>query len=199
MKIFCIGFQKTGTTTLAQVFRSGGFKVTGPNGIYDPQIAQNVGDLVDRLVGRYDVFQDNPWPLFYKEMAESFPEAYFIHSHRDTEAWISSVVKHFGGSDRPMLRMIYGVGDPRGNEGQFVETYERHNAAVSEFFSKGDFNYMSLDVSREENADRLKRFVGLPSDGTKFPHVNVASDRSPREDARRRRVYGRIRAAWVER
>ena len=49
MKIFGIGFHKTGTTSLAQALKMLGFSVTGPNGINDPNIADNARYLIQRL------------------------------------------------------------------------------------------------------------------------------------------------------
>jgi UDP-N-acetylmuramate-alanine ligase len=38
-KVFCIGFHKTGTTSLAVALKTLGYRVTGPNGVHDPDIA----------------------------------------------------------------------------------------------------------------------------------------------------------------
>jgi len=67
-KVFCIGFHKTGTTSLNVALNTLGYRVTGPNGVNDPDIAKNVLRMADDLVKRYDAFQDNPWPIIYKEL-----------------------------------------------------------------------------------------------------------------------------------
>ncbi len=35
-KVFCIGFHKTGTSSLAVALKTFGYRVTGPNGVNNP-------------------------------------------------------------------------------------------------------------------------------------------------------------------
>lgn len=60
-KIFCIGFHETGTTSLAKALRTLGYRVTGPNGVADPDIAQNVV---------LDYFKDRPDDLLVLPLTE---------------------------------------------------------------------------------------------------------------------------------
>lgn len=64
-KIFCIGFHKTGTTSLALALSQLGYRVTGANGVWNPNIRNEVYELAFRLVEEFDAFRDNPWPLLY--------------------------------------------------------------------------------------------------------------------------------------
>lgn len=59
-KIFCIGFQKTGTKSLGAALDRLGCRVCGSVGAKDPDIAKNVLSLIPSLVPWYDAFQDNP-------------------------------------------------------------------------------------------------------------------------------------------
>ena len=59
-KVFCIGFHKTGTTSLAVALRQLGYRVTGHNGVSDADIAEKVYEMAYGLVEQYDAFQDNP-------------------------------------------------------------------------------------------------------------------------------------------
>src|SRR4030095_11714834 len=72
-KVFCIGFHKTGTTSLAFALQRLGYRVTGPNGVNDPDIAKNVYAMAYALVERYDAFQDNPWPIIYEDLDKRYP------------------------------------------------------------------------------------------------------------------------------
>jgi hypothetical protein len=49
-KVFCIGFHKTGTTSLRVALELLGYRVTGPNGVQDPDIGKNVHELAYSLV-----------------------------------------------------------------------------------------------------------------------------------------------------
>ena len=56
------------------------------------------------MVEQFDAFEDNPWPLLYRELDERFPGSKFILTRRPTENWINSQVKDFattGNADAP--------------------------------------------------------------------------------------------------
>src|SRR5688500_18482102 len=113
-KIFGIGFHKTGTKSLAEALRILGYTVTGPNGVNDPNIRHTARDMAFRLAERFDAFQDNPWPLLYRELDERYPKSKFVLTVRPTDAWITSIVRFFGTESTPMREWIYGVGSPQG-------------------------------------------------------------------------------------
>src|SRR5690242_5987307 len=123
-KVYGIGFHKTGTKSLASALRWLGYRVTGPNGVHDPDIRSNVLSMALELAQRFDAFQDNPWPILFREMDQHFPGSKFILTSRPTDAWISSVVRHFGSAVTPMREMIYGVGAPAGHEQIYCSVYE---------------------------------------------------------------------------
>lgn len=177
MKIFCIGFHKTGTTSLAQALNILGFSVTGPNGVNDPNIAQNAQALIARLVNQFDAFQDNPWPLFYKELASEFPDAKFILTYRDPEKWLSSQVRHFGKQETPMRKWIYGVGCPEGNERIYLQRYNKHNRDVATYFKKKRKPLLVMNLEKGDGWDKLCPFLGLPQPTASFPHANRAEAR----------------------
>lgn len=98
-KVFFIGRNKTGTTTMYHTMIKLGFKVAN----------QTVGEVLtadymeqgrmDRLEGYIEtaeVFQDVPFALpgFYKELIERYPNAKFVLTVRDSaEQWYQSVVR----------------------------------------------------------------------------------------------------------
>src|SRR5438309_7687244 len=111
-KVFGIGFHKTGTTSLAKALSYLGYRVTGPNGVNNPDITREVYNMAFDLAKRFDAFQDNPWPILYKELDERFPGSKFVLTVRSTSDWIKSVVNHFAEEETPMREWIYGVGRP---------------------------------------------------------------------------------------
>jgi hypothetical protein len=117
-KVFCIGFHKTGTTSMEQALRILGYRVTGPDHVHDPEIARTLHQVTAELSHRYDAFQDNPWPLVYKEMDALHPGSRFILTVRDEEKWYDSNRNHFRGKTTPMRELVYGpaAGRPKGNE-----------------------------------------------------------------------------------
>lgn len=80
-KIFGLGFQKTGTKSLGAALDILGYRVCGPVGAKDPDIAKNVRPLIHSLVPLYDAFQDNPWPLYLRGPRPPLSRQ-SIHFHR---------------------------------------------------------------------------------------------------------------------
>jgi hypothetical protein len=182
-KVFGIGFHKTGTTSLAVALRTLGYRVTGPNGVDDPHIATNVHAMAYSLLERFDAFQDNPWPILFKELDARCPTSKFILTVRDTESWIKSQVEHFGRGTTPMREWIYGVGCPKGNEETYIKRFEAHNAEVREYFKDRPQDLLIFDLVHGEGWDKLCAFLGADVPNVPFPHANTAANRSK---ARRR-------------
>lgn len=176
-KVFCIGFHKTGTTTIAQALTILGYRVTGPNGIYDPNIENNVYGMAHRLVQQYDAFQDNPWPILYEVMDRSYPGSKFIFTWRSPESWIESQVSHFGEEVTPMRKWIYGVGCPKGNEKIYLRKYENHYKDVLAYFKNRPDDLLVLNLTKGEGWEKLCPFLGEQVLQIPFPHLNKAEDR----------------------
>ena len=176
-KVFCIGFHKTGTTTLEVALRKLGYKVTGCFGTKDPDIAEKVHEMAYAMVERFDAFEDNPWPVLYKELDERFPGSKFILTRRPSDAWIRSQVKDFATTETPMRRWIYGetAGCPEGNEDTYVERYERHNREVVEYFKDRPDDLLVIDLPADAGWDKLCRVLGHDIPNKPFPHANKAS------------------------
>ena len=174
-KVFCIGFHKTGTTSLARALRQLGYSVTGPNGTKDPDIGRTAEQMIYRLAEQFDAFQDNPWPMFYKELDQKFPGSKFILTLRPSEAWIRSQVRHFGTRETPMRTWIYGIGCPQGNEAVYVERFERHNREVLSYFGNRKDDLLVMDFAKGDGWQKLAPFLGKEIPDLAFPHVNRAA------------------------
>ena len=188
-KVFGIGFHKTGTSSLAEALRILGYRVTGPNEVDREGMDHDVAWRVAReLVPRYDAFQDNPWPLLFRELDREVPGARFVLTRRSDDAWLRSIVGHFDQKRTPMREWIYGVGSPLGNEDVYLERYRRHNRDVLAYFADRPGDLLVMDVSRGDGWEVLCPFLELPAPHRPFPHVNAASARSDlRPTARLRR------------
>ena len=176
-KVFCIGFHKTGTSSLSAALKKIGYRVTGPNGVDDANIATNVVAMADRLVDQFDAFQDNPWPIIYKELDAKYPGSKFILTLRDSTSWITSGVKHFGIRETPMRNWIYGVGCPEGNEIIYVERFEKHNEEVRQHFQDRPQDLLIMDLAKGDGWEKLCPFLGVKTRRGTFPHANKARKR----------------------
>lgn len=191
-KVFCIGFHKTGTTSLGAALETLGYRVTGPNGVDDPEIANRVYEIAYELVEKYDAFQANPWPILYKELDANYPNSRFILTLRDSESWINSQVRHFGRKEAAMRHWIYGVGCPEGNEDIYVKRFERHNQDVIDYFRDRPDDFLVFDLRRGDGWGKLCSFLQVDIPNVPFPHANKADDRD-RSNAFARRLARKIK------
>ncbi len=171
-KVFCIGFHKTGTKSLASALTTLGYRVTGPNGVSDPDIAKNVYAMAFDLIERFDAFQDNPWPIIYREVDRRCPGSKFVLTIRSSESWIRSMVSHFGSQVTPMRQWIYGAGCPSGNEAAYIRRYESHNHEVLEYFQDRPGDLQVMNLAAGDGWEKLCAFLGKPAPSAPFPHEN---------------------------
>jgi len=179
-KVFCIGFHKTGTSSLERALTILGYRVTGPNGVRDRKIGTHVLALAQSLVPKFDAFQDNPWPVIYKEMDAAWPGSKFILTQRDPEAWLRSQVRHFGKKTRPMREWIYGAGCPEGNEDIYRERFLRHYREVPAYFADRPNDLLVMDLAAGDGWEKLCPFLGKEIPNQPFPHANKAATRDHR-------------------
>ena len=178
-KIFGVGFHKTGTSSLKRALASLGYSVTGPNHNHDADISSTYVDHARRISKKFDAFQDNPWPLVYREMDEMWPEAKFILTVREPDSWIASLLRYFGEAETPMRNLIYGAGrgSPVGNETHYLATVQAHQTAVMAHFASRPEKLLVLDIVGGAGWDPLCSFLGVPLPNRPFPHANNANSR----------------------
>lgn len=180
IKVFGVGFHKTGTTSLGIALEYLGYRVCGPIGVNELDIRNTYKDIAFPLVDKYDAFQDNPWPLLYKELDIRHPGSKFILTIRPSMKWIESVVKHFGLADTPMRELIYGAGygHPEGNEDLYIERYERHNREVMEYFKNRENDLLVFKLTEGDGWEKLCKFLNEKVPDKPFPVTNTAKDRN---------------------
>lgn len=178
-KVFCIGFHKTGTTSMEAALRLLGYRVTGPNHVLDRDIAQKLDRVTTELSYKFDAFQDNPWPLVYQRMDVLHPGSKFILTLRDEDKWFDSNLKHFRGKHSAMRELIYGpgAGYPKGNEKTYRARLRRHNAEVMDYFQDRPDDLLVIDVTSVSSWEPLCAFLGVPIPVEPFPHANKRDHR----------------------
>lgn len=99
-KLFCIGFNKTATTSLEEVLRRSGLRL--PKQLEQERLLAPVieSDCYERLRGfiaDYDAFQDLPFSMFntYILCDALFPGSKFILTSRDPDTWVDSYIRHY--------------------------------------------------------------------------------------------------------
>ncbi len=200
-KIFGIGFQKTGTSSLNEALRLlgyhavGGFRINHPKGvtIAPPVTTEKILAVALHRAASADAFNDNPWPLLFQELDAAFPDAKFILTHRAPDRWLASVVRHFGDNPGDMAHWIYGVAQPKGHEARYLAVYAAHNAAVRAHFANRPDKLLEIDFSHGAGWAELCGFLGQPIPALPFPHDNPAGTR----ERRQRSPWRRLKAALM--
>ena len=182
MKIFCIGFHKTATSSLGHALQMLGYRVKGSSNVDNEHIDEEISRIVDKWVPKFDAFQDNPWPLAYRELDRKFPGNKFILTIRDTDKWLNSAVRHFGRKETAMRRWIYGAeyGCPEGNEEVYRERFDRHNREVQDYFRDRPDDLLVIDITKGEGWEKLCPFLGKDIPDEPFPRSNTAEIRASR-------------------
>ena len=199
-KVFCIGFHKTGTSSLANALYILGYRLTGaPLDGFDYDTIKGVEPDVARsliwahmpsVVERNDAFQDTPWYMFFRELDERFPGSKFIMTTRATNSWCRSVVTHFGSKAVPDHQWIYGVKHAIGNESVYRRVFEKHYEDVRKYFAGRSEDMLEMDITAGDGWEKLCPFLNVDVPHVSFPKQNVAAKKNqglPYRAARRLR------------
>ena len=187
-KVFGIGFQKTGTTSLGAIFDRLGYKVASYNEFRDMagRDALDWPEVTERalkIAAGVDAAKDTPWPLLYRELDAAFPSSKFIHVTRNTDAWLASAVKDFQSYPNALHRLIYGSDGPMGHEIVWTDRYERHNEEVAAYFADRSDDYLHIRLEDGVTYEKVCPFLGEPLVGTGAPKANT-------------RLKKRLKMAW---
>ncbi len=183
MKVIGVGLNKTGTKTLGYYLRQLGFR----HRTYDYEAFQAYlkGDVAGLLqkMEEYDSFEDWPWPLFFREIDDHFPDARFVLTVRESpEVWYRSLC-NMAVRMGPLKRYekhIYGYAMPQGHREEHIQIYRAHNEAVLEHFGGRPDKLLEICWEEGDDAQKLARFLGVPAPEVPEMWVNRSS----------RRVYG---------
>lgn len=178
-KVFGVGLNKTGTTTLALCGKILGYRYAScSRQLLEDVVRRRDYEGVKTAVTRFDLFQDWPWPLIYRELDEMFPGSKFILTRRsDEHTWLQSLKKH-SLRTRPFehcRKLVYGYSYPQQHEQHFLDFYRRHNAAVRRHFQDRNADFIELCWERGDSWEELCEFLGVQVPDFPFPHGNKGS------------------------
>lgn len=179
-KVFGIGLNKTGTSTLGECMIALGYRHLCCR--RDLLIALRNGDFetIFNEIEKYDSFEDWPYPLMYREIFERYPTARFILTTRiDAATWLESLKAHsLRTSVAEQCRTLaYGRAYPFGFEAEHTAFYEKHNADVVSFFRQRGASDRLLPVcwERGHGWTELCEFLGEKRPDKPFPHANAGT------------------------
>ena len=172
-KIFCIGFQKTGTSTIRDALRLLGYRVCSVRYHLIGPIRRGDFAPVEEVIAEFDAFQDNPWPLIFRELDAAHPGSRFIMTIRDEAPWLRSVVNHLGVLPDRMQKLVYGHGAPGGYEDVVLARYRRHNDEVFAYFADRPDDILVVDFSKGDGWAEICDFLGCDVPAVPLPHANA--------------------------
>jgi len=200
-KYFCIGRNKTGTTSIAKAFSELGFLVG------DQSIAEELTDEY-YYVGNFEpiirycttaqVFQDQPFslPETFKHLDKAFPGSRFILTIRhSSEEWYQSLTrfhaKKFGRNGQlPTANdlqnadyvrkgfmynvvKLYGTSDEEPYEKEIlIAHYDAHNQSVTSYFANRPGDLLVINVAEAGSYKMFAQFSGTTPTRTEFPWEN---------------------------
>lgn len=185
-KVFGIGLNKTGTSSLKLALRRLGFDHSRRKMSFSREYFRGNMDVVFEEAETHESFEDWPWPLVYKDMFAKYgSEARYVLTTRiSADVWLKSIKTHAERvRGREIRRKIYGYPFPHGVEENYIAYYENHNAEVRRFFAENNATHLLSDLCWEKGHGWLElcTFLGEPLRATEFPHSNSRADSDPDE------------------
>lgn len=198
-KIFCIGRNKTGTTSLEFALKEFGFKMGNQEEaemLINDYKNYNWKSIIS-FCKTAEAFQDAPfsWPYTWVILHEHFPYAKFILTIRNEEDWYNSITKfhtklfskenkmpnkedlqnanyRYKGFVWDANRAVWKTPeDDIYNKKIMIENYNRHNNDVLHFF-KDNPNFIVIDLSDKNSYSQLCSFLNKKPISKTFPHLN---------------------------
>lgn len=199
-KIFCIGQNKTGTTSLQILFRDLGFAVgkqRDAEHLIDFYADGNFEPIVQYCKSA-QVFQDFPfsYPETYKHLDMAYPNSKFILSVRDSaEQWYNSYVNFFTkitncksaptASELKTKKYLYKgwlykcvkylfktPDEDLFNKDQLQNHYNRYNEDVLNYFKDRPSDIIIVNLAIKDDFKRLMNFLEIDTTMEDFPWVN---------------------------
>ncbi len=199
-KVFCIGQNKTGTTSVEHVLKNLGYKM-GDQAKAELLIhdwAKRDFKKIVKFCHSADAFQDIPFSndFTFEILDYAFPGSKFILTVRDsTEEWFNSLkrfhAKLIGKERLPTaedlkeytyrykgwmwenMQLKYGIDEiSLYDHDIYTEQYEKHNQRVIEYFKYRPDDLLVLNLSDDDAIKRLYAFLGFKYDDFVMPHLN---------------------------
>jgi hypothetical protein len=180
-RIFGIGLNKTGTSSLDQALRILGFQSLHDGG---PEVHAAVMRAVDaeipllaHLDPRYDAFSDiGVLSRRFRMLDAQYPGSHFVLTVRPLDVWIDSRRRHV---ERNLARKAEGtytgtflvVDEPK-----WTAEWDLHMQRVHKYFATRA-NFIEVDLTKNPEWGPLCRFLGVAEPQTPFPWANRDASR----------------------
>ncbi|MGR3377341.1 sulfotransferase [Salipiger abyssi] len=189
-KVFEVGFNKCGTRALTNLMQNCGYR--GVHWEYG-RIAESIRDAHENEFTPlaefkgYDFFSDMVKEKFdeiiegykyFEYLHKCFPEAKFILSRRNVDAWIKSRLRHGNGYTKNCYKKYYNIESDEDLAEFWRRDWIAHHQAVRDFFETPERRGL-LFVLDIENPDfsELSRFLNVDVDKKNWRFIGVTDDK----------------------
>jgi hypothetical protein len=188
-KIFQIGFNKCGTSSMHFLFKECGLKsVHWDNGFIAKKIIENINknEMPLKDVNQYTCYTDveynyqYPFIEHYKLLDQKYPNSLFILNTRKKENWIKSRIRHMNGLYLKNYIILKTEKEKRiisqkEAVGYWEKEWDLHHKEVQEYFNSSP-NFLIFDIENESY--KLIEFLNKWGiNAKKFPHINKTPER----------------------
>jgi len=161
IKVFGIGLQKTGTTTLGLYLKSLGYKHKSYDNEAIWMLRKNKENKLKKIIQQYESFEDEPWAHLYKLEDNIYPNAKFILTVRkDAERWYESICNH---CDRIPFnehrKYFFSALLPRRHKEKYIETYIDHIKEVKEYFKDKPDKLLIVCWENGDGIHKIAKFL----------------------------------------
>ena len=201
-KYFCVGRNKSGTTSVKKGFEDLGYIVGDQHAaerLFDAHFFKNEFQEIVNYCKTAQVFQDVPFSHFevIPHLDKAYPDSKFILTVRDNpEQWYNSITKYhaklYGLNGRtPTYEDLQNAKylhkgfltrltvDAHGttpedpyNKEVLIKHYEKHNTDVIEYFKDRPDDLLVINLSDSQAYQKFIKFLNVDSPYTAFPWEN---------------------------
>ena len=200
-RIFCIGLNKTGTTSLGTFLEDVGFEVAKQRkgeALLPDYINRDFNSIIKYCKdSKADVFQDVPFslPFTFAHLDNAFPDSRFILTQRnDPEQWYNSILKFhsdvFNNGQRPtyeslvkskyiyegwawelMKDVFIRSKEEMYEKSHFMDVYRNHIREIESYFKNKSHKLISINLTVKDDFQRLCEFLNIQTELTEFPRI----------------------------
>jgi hypothetical protein len=201
-RIFGIGLNKTGTTSLAQALNHLGIKTRHGYSGRQLRLELATGVPLTSTFSEYRAICDMHTILkdsllsgrrryLFEELDRLYPGSKFIFTSRDLDTWLDSRELHVL---RNRANARYRGSFGRVRRRRWRRLWKDYHARVAAHFQDRPDDLLAMNIMKGDGWDQLCPFLNLPVPDVPFPRLNAASDiyRSARKRLRtsRRKATG---------
>jgi len=199
-KVFCIGQNKTGTTSVESVLRQLGYKIgnQAKAELFMHDWAKRDFRKIVKFCRNADAFQDIPFSndFTYEILDYAFPGSKFILTVRNNkDEWYESLIRfhtkligkgrvptaddlkefpyRYKGWMWETMQLKNGIDESTLYDYKiYTDQYEKYNQLVVKYFKYRPDDLLVVNLADSDALKRLYEFLGYKFDGSEMPHLN---------------------------